>query len=76
MESIWSQTTDIKSYPPLTEDLSADAVVIGGGLAGILTAYLLKQHNIDTIVLEAKRVGGGQTRNSTAKITSQHDNLY
>lgn len=76
MESIWSQTTDIKSYPPLTEDLSADAVVIGGGLAGILTAYLLKQHNIDTIVLEAKRVGGGQTRNSTAKITSQHDIIY
>ncbi|HPU66961.1 MAG TPA: FAD-binding oxidoreductase, partial [Clostridiales bacterium] len=76
MESIWTQTTEIQSYDKLTEDMTADAVVIGGGMAGILTAYKLTQNNIDTIVLEASRIGSGQTKNTTAKITSQHDIIY
>ena len=40
-------------------------------MAGILTAYFLKQHGVEPVVLEAKTVGSGQTRNTTAKITSQ-----
>lgn len=46
--------------------------VIGGGMAGILTAWHLQRAGIRTVVLEAGRVGGGQTKNTTAKITSQH----
>ena len=74
MESIWTQTTEIQSYDKLTEDMTADAVVIGGGMAGILTAYKLTQ----TILIqsEASRIGSGQTKNTTAKITSQHDIIY
>ena len=56
--------------------MEVQAVVIGAGLAGILTAYYLKQAGIRTIVLEADRIGSGQTKNTTAKITSQHNLIY
>lgn len=76
MESIWSKTADIPPHSPLPGDISADAAVIGGGMAGILTAYFLEQRGVETVVLEADRIGSGQTKNTTAKITSQHDLIY
>lgn len=72
MESIWSKTCDIRKRPALDKDIKADAAVIGGGMAGILTAYQLERSGVRTVVLEAERIGGGQTKNTTAKITSQH----
>ena len=72
MESIWSKTCQIRRREPLRADIEADAVVIGGGMAGILTAYQLEQAGVHAVVLEAERIGGGQTKNTTAKITSQH----
>ncbi len=76
MESIWSKTVSIKNHPTLQGDLTVEAAVIGGGLAGILTAFFLKQRNVKTVVLEAAQVGSGQTKNTTAKITSQHNLIY
>lgn len=72
MESIWSKTCEIPKRLPLDSDIEADVAVIGGGMAGILTAYQLECAGVRTVVLEAGRIGGGQTRNTTAKITSQH----
>lgn len=72
MESIWNKTCDIRKKEPLRGDIEADAVVIGGGMAGILIAYQLKRAGVRAVVLEAERIGGGQTENTTAKITSQH----
>lgn len=76
MESIWTRTVNLQEYPPLQGDCSADAVVIGGGMAGILTAYFLEKNGVHTIVLEADRIGSGQTRGTTAKITFQHGMYY
>lgn len=72
MESIWSKTWNRKKYPSLDRDIHTDAAVIGGGMAGILTAWYLEQAGVRTVVLEADRIGGGQTKNTTAKITAQH----
>lgn len=74
--SIWKQDTYIKERPPLHGDLEAEAAVIGGGMAGILTAHFLSEAGLHTVVLEADRVGSGQTGNTTAKITSQHGLIY
>lgn len=76
MESVWTKGTEIRKREPLTGDMESPAVVIGAGLAGILTAYYLKQAGIRAVVLEADRAGSGQTRNTTAKITSQHNLIY
>ncbi|MFA5561135.1 MAG: FAD-dependent oxidoreductase [Eubacteriales bacterium] len=76
MRSIWE--TDVKAPPRPTLDsaVSCDVVVIGGGIAGILTAYHLQEKGVSTIVLEANRVGSGQTAGTSAKITSQHGLCY
>lgn len=75
-ESIWKLTEKVKEYPHLPGDTKVTAAVIGGGMAGILTAYALRQKGVDCIVLEADTIGSGQTGNTTAKITSQHNLIY
>ena len=76
MKSIWKQDVILKANRGLHNDTSVNTVVIGAGMTGILTAYLLKKRGIDAIVLEASRIGSGQTQNTTAKITSQHGLFY
>lgn len=73
MESIWTQTCNHrKKRPALDRQIEADVAVIGGGMAGILTAWQLEQAGVRTVVLEADQIGQGQTKNTTAKITVQH----
>ena len=76
MDSIWTQTAVFPSFPALEGDLRADAAIVGGGLTGILTAWLLRQAGADVVVLEADRVGGGQTAGTTAKLTAQQGLKY
>ena len=59
MESIWSKTSDRVKRPLLDSDIHADVAVIGGGMAGILTAYQLEQSGMHAVVLEADRICGG-----------------
>ena len=76
MKSIWNETTREFPSEPLTCDITVDAAVIGGGMAGILTAYFLQEQGLDTVVLEANCVGSGQTGVTTAKVTAQHGLIY
>lgn len=62
--------------PTLQEDISTEVAVIGAGLAGVLIAYLLQKQGIPVVVLECRRAGEGITKNTTAKITSQHGLIY
>lgn len=76
MKSLWKQDVVLKANEGLRHDTSVNTVVIGAGMTGILTAYLLGKKGIDAIVLDAARIGSGQTQNTTAKITSQHGLFY
>lgn len=76
MNSIWTDTVTLQKRNPLQEDIDAEVVIIGAGLAGILTGYMLKQKGIDAVILEGNRIGSGQTGGTTAKITSQHGCIY
>ena len=76
MSSLWTRTVSIPGREKLQGDKKAEVAVIGGGLAGILTARLLKECGMDVVVLEADEIGSGQTKNTTAKITSQHGMIY
>ncbi len=76
MNSIWTQTVQLPRFPSLTADRKTDVLIIGGGMAGILCTYLLSQAGIDCILVEASRICGGITQNTTAKITSQHGLIY
>ena len=76
MQSLWSQTTKLEKHKQLSNNIHVQNVIIGAGLAGILTAYFLKEKGIESIIIEADCIGGGQTKNTTAKITCQHGLLY
>ncbi|HEX3015856.1 MAG TPA: FAD-dependent oxidoreductase [Desulfobacteria bacterium] len=75
-ESYWITSTPDTSYPALDKDLTADVAIVGGGLVGISTAFLLKQAGVKVVILEADRIGKGTTGHTTAKITSQHSLIY
>ena len=53
-----------------------DVIIVGGGLAGLLTDYFLEEQGIYVLVLHAKEIASGQTGRTTAKITSQHGLKY
>lgn len=76
MESIWTQTCEIDQRKTLPGHIETEIAVIGAGMAGILTAYQLQKAGKQVVVLEGNRIASGQTRNTTAKITSQHGMIY
>lgn len=76
MNSIWKENIKLPSFPALKGKKKTDVLIIGGGLAGILCAYFLKQKGVDYILAEGGRICSGTTANTTAKITSQHGLIY
>lgn len=76
MDSIWRKTASLPSFDALSGDASTDVLIIGGGMAGILTARELWERGIDCILVEAKKICSGITENTTAKITLQHGLIY
>ena len=76
MDSLWIKTSESAARPPLYGDTETEVAVIGGGMAGILTALFLQEHGVHTVVLEAGRTGGGTSGRTTAKLTSQHGAIY
>ena len=76
-ESYWLATTPESSYPPLSGDIHIDVAILGGGIVGITTAFLLKEAGVSSVaVIEADRILKGVTGYTTAKITSQHGLIY
>ena len=76
MESIWEKTAQLPKFSPLQQDVRTDVLVIGGGLAGLLCAHKLTRAGVDCVLVEAGRLCGGVTKNTTAKLTVQHGLIY
>jgi glycine/D-amino acid oxidase-like deaminating enzyme/nitrite reductase/ring-hydroxylating ferredoxin subunit len=74
--SLWIGTSPETSYPSLQGTGAVDVAVIGGGITGLTTAYLLQQAGVSVAVVEARRIALGTTGNTTAKITSLHGLVY
>ncbi len=74
--SIWSEGFSLPTFSRQTENFKTDVLIIGGGLAGILCARRLQQDGVDYALIEADQICRGVTRNTTAKITSQHGLIY
>ncbi len=76
MESLWKKDIQMPEFPELSDDISVETLIIGGGMAGILTAYLLEKQGADYVLVEKNRICSGVTGNTTAKITYQHGLVY
>jgi len=76
MGSLWSETSELPSFGRLNNEIHTDVLIIGGGMAGILCASMLKQAGVDYVLAEADTICSGITKNTTAKVTSEHGLIY
>lgn len=74
--SYWVESTAGEGFPALDRDLEVDVAVIGGGLAGVSAAYLLKRAGQKVALVEKESIGIGVTGHTTGKVTSQHGLIY
>ena len=73
---MWEESAQKPKFPRLAHDLKTDVLIIGGGIAGILCAYMLQQAGVEYTLVEAREICSGITKNTTAKITFQHGLIY
>ena len=71
LRSVWSEI-QLPAYHKVEHDMKTDVLIVGGGMAGLLTAHLLRQAGVDCVLVEAERICRGVTQNTTAKVTVQH----
>lgn len=76
MESVWQSNVKMPKFDELKSDIKADVAVIGGGIAGLLCAYKLKERGVDCIVLEKGRICERTTGHTTGKITAGQGLVY
>ena len=76
IDSVWADAAALPAFPHLEHDTTTDVLIVGGGMAGLLCAYAMAQANIDYLLIEADIICSGISRNTTAKLTSQHGLIY
>jgi glycine/D-amino acid oxidase-like deaminating enzyme/nitrite reductase/ring-hydroxylating ferredoxin subunit len=74
--SLWMETGPLLNESPLTEDASADVCIVGAGIAGMTTAYLLSKEGKSVVVLDDGSIGGGMTGRTTAHLVNALDDRY
>jgi len=75
-KSYWIDSTPNTDYPSLNETVTVDVAIVGGGMVGISSAFLLKQAGLTVALIDADTILMGTTGNTTAKVTSQHGLIY
>lgn len=75
-EPYWIASTPDTNYPVLDRDIDVDVAIIGGGIVGITSAFLLKRKGLKVAIIDANRIIKGTSGHTTAKITSQHNLIY
>ena len=75
-ESVWMATANTPAQSPLTKDTSANVCIVGAGIAGLTTAYLLAREGKAVIVLDDGPIGGGMTARTTAHLTNALDDRF
>jgi glycine/D-amino acid oxidase-like deaminating enzyme/nitrite reductase/ring-hydroxylating ferredoxin subunit len=74
--SVWMDTTEVPQFQSLTQDLRTNVCVIGAGIAGMTTAYLLARAGRAIVLIDDGPIGGGETSRTTAHLTAALDDRY
>ncbi|MRH42485.1 FAD-dependent oxidoreductase [Aquibacillus halophilus] len=75
-EPYWRESVKLPNFRKLTKNIHVDVGIVGGGITGITTAYLLVKQGYKVALLEAGEILNGTTGHTTAKITAQHGLIY
>jgi len=76
MQSHWLQSVSIPKYPRLTKNIETEVCIVGAGITGITTAYLLAKEGLEVTLIEANDVLHGTTGHTSAKVTTQQCAIY
>lgn len=74
--SIWMATAAVPEQASLTGNTHSDVCIVGAGIAGLTTAYLLAREGRSVIVLDDGRIGGGMTERTSAHLSNAIDTRY
>lgn len=74
-KSHWIRTAALPAFGPIGRDVSVDVAIVGGGLVGITTAYLLKMAGLTVALLERGTCAATDTGHTTAHLTYVTDEL-
>lgn len=74
--SYWNNSEAPLVYKTLESDIFTDVLIVGGGIAGITTAYCLSKSGRKVTLIEDGYVGSGETGRTTAQITYALDDRY
>ena len=74
--SVWTTTREHTLHPILSRDLRVDVCVVGAGIAGLTTAYLLGWEGKSVVVVDAGQIAGGETSRTTAHLVTALDKRY
>lgn len=72
-DTVWGTESLAPRYEPLKSEVQADVCVVGGGLAGLCTAYNLQKQGKDVVLIEARACGAGQSGRFTGQAFSWWD---
>src|SRR5437867_1276033 len=75
-QSIWAATTRVPAHPALKKDTTTDVCVVGAGIAGLSTAYMLLRAGKSVVVLDDGPIAGGMTQVTTAHLANALDRRY
>lgn len=76
-ESSWFKDIGLPlKFDKLARNISVDVAIVGGGIAGVTTAYLLSKSGKSVALLEDGYIGSGETGRTSAHITHALDDRY
>jgi glycine/D-amino acid oxidase-like deaminating enzyme/nitrite reductase/ring-hydroxylating ferredoxin subunit len=75
-DSVWSATAKMPECPPLAQDVKADVCIVGGGIAGLTTAYLLGKRGKSVVLVDDGSLAGGMTTVTTAHLSNAIDDRF
>jgi glycine/D-amino acid oxidase-like deaminating enzyme/nitrite reductase/ring-hydroxylating ferredoxin subunit len=75
-ESFWRRELGPTTYPQLSSDLETDVVIVGGGITGLTTGWLLQRRGVRCVIVEGDRIGHGTSGSTSAHVTEVVDEGY
>ncbi len=73
---IWTKSIELPEYPAPDGGVHAEVIVVGAGISGLTSAYLLAKQGMSVMVLDEGRIGSGQTERTSAHLASIIDDRF
>lgn len=74
--SFWKASAKLPTFEKLESNVDAEVAIVGGGIAGLTTAYLLLKSGRQVILFEDGELASGETGRTTAHLTYSLDDRY